>query len=549
VVELECLPFGVGQQGEGVCLQVRLGPYWLLLDCGLKDLSSLVAMSAHTDCVGLMCSHAHSDHGRGISNLHAIAPDLPIFASEVTTRLLPLTWAEQFLPEAKFLIPLAWGIPYQIQPNLFAQILPSGHLPGAASFLISYEASDRKYTILYTGDFFLSNSRLADGLPLDRFRGLLPDVLIIEGSLGTAHHPHRRKQENQLVATIVEAIATNRSVLLPVSKLGMGQEILMLLRSHHQFTGKDIDIWVDRAIGLGCDRYLQILDYLPDTVRNFAQHQPLFWDRRVRPRVGHLENADLESDRKPCVVLVDWDTDWYRWLQAPPTNWIVLIEQDSVQNIGQDLPPSLQLAIAQDSDRILYQTYLLAEHSDVAGTTQLIHNLKPQHIVFVHGSFSNLSDLATLDELSNRYHVHCASVGKKIELPIGKPLHFLAEGRDRSNSEFLPPYEGELSELDSTVMLTLPAEITDDPRWLNFADTGLVEARWQGDNLVIRGIAQRELLNAEAASTNPKLRSCGNCRFYRNQHCQNRESPLSWLRVNIDGYCPAFQMDKSQPES
>ncbi len=533
MAELECLPLGVGQHGQGICLPVRLGPYWLLLDGGLKDLSGLTALGKSIHWVGLLCSHAHSDHGRSIQALHAIAPELPIFASEVTARLLPLTWQQRPLGEAEFCIPLDWGIPYQIQPDLTIQILPTGHLPGAASFLIRYEATDRTYTILYTGDFFLSKSRLAEGLPLDHFRGLSPDVLIIEGSFGTAHHPHRRKQENQLVTEILQAIAANRSVLLPVNKLGMGQEIIMLLRSHHQSTGKDIDIWVDRDIGIGCDLYLKILRYLPSSVQNFAQHQPLFWDHRVRPRVGHLENVDLEIFSKPCVVLVDEDSDWYIWLSTSSKDWLVFVNEET------DL--SLLPGIDNDSNRILWHQYLLADHSDVAGTTQLIHNLKPQHIVFVHGSDRNLSDLANLEELSSRYHVHCASVGKKIELPIGESLEFVPTRADRSNTELLVPYEGELAELDSTVMLTLPAEITEDPRWLNFADTGLVEARWEGDRLLIRGISQRELLNTETALSNPHERSCGNCQFYKNQHCQNRESPLRWLRVSIDGYCPEFK--------
>jgi Cft2 family RNA processing exonuclease len=531
VAELECLPLGVGQHGEGICLQVRLGPYWLLLDGGLKDLSGLFATDENVHWVGLLCSHAHSDHGRSIQTLHAIAPDLPIYTSEVTARLLPLTWSELPLAKAEFCTPLAWGIPYQIQPDLVIQILPTGHLPGAASFLISYEAPERTYTVLYTGDFFLSKSRLAEGLPLDNFRGLSPDVLIIEGSFGTAHHPHRRKQENQLVAEIMQAIAANRSVLLPVTKLGMGQEILMLLRSHHQSTGKDIDIWVDSGIGMACDLYLELLNNLPIAVQNFAQHQPLFWDHKVRPRIGHLEDADLENT-KPCVVLVDEDTDWHTWLSKTSIDWLVFVHEDTKHR---DLP------ITNNSSRILWHQYLLAEHSDVAGTTQLIHNLKPQHIIFFHGSTGNLSDLANLDELSSRYHVHCASVGKKIELPISKSLQFVATKNESSNTEFLLPYEGELAELDSTVMLSLPTEITTDPRWLNFADTGLVEARWQGDHLLIRGISQRELLNADTATSNISVRSCGNCQFYQNQHCQNRDSPLCWLRVSIDGYCPAFK--------
>ena len=64
------------------------------------------------------------------------------------------------------------------------------------------------YKLLYTGDFFLSNSRLVEGLRLDELRGLNLDVLLIEGSYGTSRHPHRRNQENQLAERIHRAISS-----------------------------------------------------------------------------------------------------------------------------------------------------------------------------------------------------------------------------------------------------------------------------------------------------------------------------------------------------
>lgn len=114
-----------------------------------------------------------------------------------------------------------------------------------------------------------------EGLPLEELRGLQPNVLIVEGSYGTARHPHRRHQENHLAERIDRAIAQQQSILLPTS-LGLGQELLLLLRSHHYFTGRDIDIWVDGAVANGCDAYLEILPHLPTSVQNFARHQPLF---------------------------------------------------------------------------------------------------------------------------------------------------------------------------------------------------------------------------------------------------------------------------------
>jgi len=291
MMDLDCLAYGAGHADEGVCLLVRMGPHRILLDCGVEDIAPLVSANLDRALPAdlALCTHAHSDHARGFLALHQSFGQLPIYASEVTTQLLPLNWpglAEH--PESRFCQALPWLSPVELRRGLSVQLFPSGHLPGAAAVLLTYAAPQRTYTLVYTGDFFLSNSRLVEGLPLGELRGLKPDVLILEGSYGTARHPHRRQLENQLAERIHRAIADGYSVLLPAPTLGLGQELLMLLRSHHYFTGRDLDIWVDGTVAHGCDAYLELLPQFPTAVQNFAQHQPLFWDERVRPRLRRL---------------------------------------------------------------------------------------------------------------------------------------------------------------------------------------------------------------------------------------------------------------------
>ncbi|MBE9195472.1 MBL fold metallo-hydrolase, partial [Synechocystis sp. LEGE 06083] len=58
------LPYGVGHRDGGVCLGLHLGPYRILLDCGLEDLTPL--LTADPGTVELVfCSHAHGDHALG----------------------------------------------------------------------------------------------------------------------------------------------------------------------------------------------------------------------------------------------------------------------------------------------------------------------------------------------------------------------------------------------------------------------------------------------------------------------------------------------------
>lgn len=547
MTELACLPYGIGSELEGVCLVVQLGPYHVLLDCGLADPVPLLLNATSPKLDLALCSHAHRDHAQGFLALHHHAPRLPIYASEATAHLLPLNWLDE-ADVPPFCQALPWRSPIEVCPHLTVELFPAGHLPGAAVILLTYTGGDRPYTVLYTGDFLLSNSRLVNGLPLEELRGIKPDVLIIEGSYGTARHPRRRQQENQLAELIDRAIAQSHSVLLPTSTLGLGQELLALLRSHHHFTGRDVDIWVDPTIAAGCDAYLQLLPHLPSSVQNFARHQPLFWDERVRPHVRRQPDdlATVLTSQKPCIILLHRDADLAPYLTHSTLPWVMLLSQqpgemDAIashlaQHLAQHPTDKATLERALQEERLTFDTYLLSEHGDGPSTTQLIHNLRPQHVVFTHGPEPYLADLANLEELQSRYQLHLPTPGMVIELPVGETFVQPA-----------PPdaaYEGELQDTEAGVILQLPHTLTADPRWNKFSETGVIEARWQGDELVIRSVLQRELRDRTQAATpplDPTTESCQTCQFCRGRRCCNTASPLYGFRVSLDGYCPAYE--------
>lgn len=95
----------------------------------------------------------------------------------------------------------------------------------------------------------------------------------------------------------------------------------------------------------------------------------------------------------------------------------------------------------------------------------------------------------------------------------------------------------------------MPREIREDPRWQDFADTGLVEARWQGEDLVLQGLSQRDLLNRNSLDTAKnkyqynwsEIECCGTCKHQRGQRCWNAAAPLYNFKVTLEGYCPAFE--------
>ena len=527
---LSCFVYAAGHEEEGICLLLHIGTYRILLDCGLADLS--VLRSPPADIV--FCSHAHEDHCRGLLQLHQAFPQLPIYTSEVTAKLLGFHWQSDTTIDWCQTMP--WRSPLDIAEDLTIELIPSGHLPGAASIVITYTTTERSYKVMYTGDFSVSNFQLVEGMSIENLRGLSPDVLIVEGTYGTVRHPHRRLQEKQLMERIHNSLDRGKNVLLPVPPIGLGQEILKLLRSHHQFTGRDLDIWVDRSIARTCDIYLELLSQFPLSVQNFAKHQSLFWDERICPRMRRIGELDeLVTNGKPGVFIVDYKSDLWQYVRQDSTQWLVLLAEHPQQFLR---PDSTQVDLLHSRSSVTIENYLLAEHSDGRNTTQLIHNLRPQHIILAHGTLNYLLELASLEELRNRYQIHSPAGGILVELPIGD--RFVQPKVDQPVY-----YEGELNENEvGAISIMLPDNIGNDPRWKNLADTGIIQARWQGDELIVKGVSQRELLNSNNRSRiSSDLDCCDRCLHYNNQRCWNHFSPLYGFKVIPEGYCPVFEAE------
>ncbi len=538
---ITCFPFATGQQDEGICLRLEIGPYRILLDCGLQDISPLTeAPTLPGDY--LICSHAHADHVRGLVHLHQAFPALPIAASETTARLLPLNWPGLPHHQTQFAQTLLWRSPTEILPQLFLELIPAGHLPGAALILLSYHTPQRTYRVLYTGDYCLSNLQMVNGLVLEPLRGLRPDVLILETQYGTRRLPHRRQQEKQFIQQLDTHLQAGHNILLPVPPLGVAQEMLKLLRTHHAFTGRAVNLWAAGTVITACDAYLAIIDALPDSVRNFTQHQPLFWDDKILPHLRPLtpenwQQADLLQERH-IIVTDQWPSFWPD-PEALPGNWSVFYPQQPATNVGVTLP-DISPSLSQFSS----EEYLLADHSDGRNATQLIHNLRPQHLVFVHGHPHEIGDLTSLSELQSRYQIHAPSAGTPLELPFGDrflqpspPTPSVYEG-DIHDGAMDRPLPGQ----DPKIIFELENRLETDDRWQRFSETGLVEARWQGNELVLRGISQRELNQQHQSQKRlADLECCQNCHYYQFQHCNNEVSPLRGKQVRPEGCCPFFE--------
>ncbi len=578
---LRLIPLGTDPHQQGCAYWLEMGSHRVLLDCGLPGSVLLKALPGIPDAV--ICSHAHFDHLQGLPAFHRRYPQVPLYATPVTAHLASGLWERGVWPgydrDIRFppLRALPLGQAREILPHLMLTFFAAGHLPGAAATLLQNTQTSPAQTCVYSGDCSLASTRFAPGFDLTALRHWQPDLLLMEASLGSTRHPARRHLENRLVERLLTALEGGQTVLLPLPVVGLGQELIFLLKAHHRFTQslKDLRVWVAPGLAAGCDLYERLLSQMPEPVQNFATYQPLFWEPRLQPQIQPLTEAEplpqglllCDADAGP----ESWDPIWSRLL-AQPQRSCLLVRLPEVE-----LATPFERWPAPLRSRLQVESMTWHSHNDVGHLTQIIHTFRPQHLVLIHGTPKQAQDLADLPELCNRYHVHCPQPGHWLEFPDGRlqTQVKLPDLNGSSPAESRDPalrYEGEVEEIwqeqgsprvVAGVQVRLPAQLTEDPRWLAWADTGLVEARWQGSELVLRGLSPRELIRpAEAPSpgipvTRPKHASvsakggmkCQSCRFARQIltpqaqafRCDQERSPLYRLTVDAQDTCPYYQ--------
>ncbi len=144
-------------------------------------------------------------------------------------------------------------------------MIPAGHIVGAMCLHLQYG----DYSLLYTGDYSLTNSQTTKGLRLED----LPtaDILITEGTYGNLTHPSRKEQEREMVESVAEVIKQGGNVLIPAFALGRAQEIILMLKRHALMQGLNIPIYVDGLVRRVTDTFQEHLEFLPESVQNYAK--------------------------------------------------------------------------------------------------------------------------------------------------------------------------------------------------------------------------------------------------------------------------------------
>lgn len=262
---------------------------------------------------GILISHAHKDHlGLLLPVLHftnsfckvpiVMTPPTWIFAKSMLKDALKLD-ADSKLKKygcsdssidktLAFCTTKDIGQSIKID-NTEITLLPAGHIPGAAGFLLKGQNGTK---VLYTGDFSLSDFYTVSGAKFS-VEGPL-DLLITETTYASKkNHGPREEEVKAFINDMADALEKKGVVLIPSFSLGRAQEILAILL---------------RA--MGTDRFptelkLYLAGMAAEITEAYAELSENYCPKWFRDKFNELSESGLEENPKKPIRLLDIERD------------------------------------------------------------------------------------------------------------------------------------------------------------------------------------------------------------------------------------------------
>jgi len=294
---------GFREVGRSAVL-VDTGSEKILLDYGIKInvKPTQYPRKVNSKLNAILLSHAHLDHSGSIPILYHQGQRCTFYGLEIdkplTRMLLFDSWKismyegeeERYTKSdirttMRHFKPVKYNKPFKIGKTKVT-FLDAGHIPGSAMILL--EAN--KKSILYTGDFNLSDTRLISGANID-----IPnvDVLITESTYSDREHPDRFNEERNMVEAIEETIANEGIALISCFAIARTQEMLLIL-DEYELKEK---IYVD---GMS-KKATRIIDSYPELQKDHDQVKRAL----DRLNVKFITNPSIRRKalKNPCIII------------------------------------------------------------------------------------------------------------------------------------------------------------------------------------------------------------------------------------------------------
>lgn len=329
--------WGAAQQVTGSMHLLEIDNYKILVDCGL-DYERETRLEENEyfpfkpgDIDVVILTHAHIDHSGNLPTLIRSGFEGQVICTSPTADLAelllldsvnifeskqkkqrkgkkhssgprPLFFQKHVMETAERFVTLAFNKPFRLSGNIEVELIPAGHLLGAASVVIYATEHGAKRSIAFTGDIGRTNYPvLVDPHQLPQV-----DYLVCESTYGGRYHS-KESIEEVLIKEIENAcIKTPGRLIVPAFSIGRTQALVYTLNKI--FTKgllPRVKIFVDSPMAnYATEIFRKYLNHLNEDARKFYQQvgdgfefENLFYVQDMK------ESRELSNYLEPCIIV------------------------------------------------------------------------------------------------------------------------------------------------------------------------------------------------------------------------------------------------------
>lgn len=433
-VILYCLG-GVKQVGRS-CFVVVTPESKIMLDCGINP-GENQSYNAYPridwfnfnleELDAVVISHAHIDHQGFLPTLFKYGYRGPVYCTEPTLPLMALLQMDSiklsksngaYLPyeirdvneSIKHCIPIPYGKPTDISPDITITLNNAGHIMGSATVHINIAGT---HNILYTGDYKYAKTQLLDSAISNYPR---VETLITESTYGSSGDimPDQYTVYSTFTESINQTLKQGGKVLIPVPAVGRAQEIMLVLDKEMR-EGRLIEspIFIEGMISEASAIHMSYAHYLGYDVRKsvFQGINP-FQSSYFTVINGLSKRDEVFNDDSPSIIMATSgmleggpSVEYFKEISPKPQNKIIFVSYQINGTLGRRvLDGTISEASMVDKNGKMKVVPVrcskqkidgFSGHSDFNQILSFISRVKPKRVLVNHGEKSKSENIAS----------------------------------------------------------------------------------------------------------------------------------------------------------
>jgi predicted metal-dependent RNase len=311
----------------------------------------------------------------------------------------------------KHCIPIPYGKPTDISPDVTITLNNAGHILGSATVHINISGA---HNILYTGDYKYARTQLLDGTMANYPR---VETIITESTYGASNDlmPDQATVYGSFTESINHTLKQGGKVLIPVPAVGRAQEIMLVLDKEMR-EGRLIEspIFIEGMISEASAIHMSFAHYLGYEVRKSVSEGINPFTSSYFTVINGISNREeVFTDESPAIIMATSgmleggpSVEYFKQISPGPQNKIIFVSYQINGTLGRRvLDGSISEASMIDKNGKVKVIPVrcskqkidgFSGHSDFNQIMNFVSKVRPKRVLVNHGERSKSENVASM---------------------------------------------------------------------------------------------------------------------------------------------------------